>query len=1382
MEPKKRALQLAQEPEGTPARPGFPVVGIGASAGGLKALQRFFSSMPQENGMAFVVVLHLSPEHESHLAEILARSTAMPVVQVTQAVKLEVEHVYVIPPTHDLVMSNGQLRATPPQRVNGARIAVDRLFRTLADVHRERAFGIVLSGMGSDGAAGLVWLKERGGVTMAQAPQDAEFDSMPKAAIATGMADIVLPAADMPQRLLDLWRNAIAITLPGDEAAAPDVAAADGADAARQAEVALADITTLLRQQTKHDFQHYKRATVLRRIERRLQVLALPNLVAYRDYMRGHAEEAGALLQDLLISVTNFFRDPEAFLALEREAIRGLFEGRSADDPVRVWVAGCATGEEAYSVAMLLREASAAQHVPVDFQVFATDIDERALAIARAALYTAGIVADVTPARLSQFFNKEGEQYRVVKSLREKVLFAQHNLLRDPPFSRLDLICCRNLLIYLERRAQINILEMFGFALKARGLLFLGTSESVDPSSPFMVIDKKHRLFRSTKIPSGSQPFPMLPKQPAMRDAKSSSKEVIERRRPAASDIHLRALEQFMPPSLLLDEKHNIVNISERAGKFLQPAAGEPSKNVLSNLSAELRMELRTLLYKASQTGQSETADGIRLESGGQTRRVRLTVCPFRSADDVRFTLAVFEELHAPALEDRVSADEVTKELVLQMEGELAQLKLQVQQTVEQAEASTEELKASNEELQAINEELRSASEELETSKEELQSLNEELITVNQELKAKVEETDQVNDDLQNLIASTDIATVFVDGQLRIKRFTPQAQRLFNLIESDLGRSLLDITHKLDYPEMGEDAQRAYNLLRVTERTVRSREGGDYLARFLPYRTVDSKISGAVLTFIDVTALKTAEEMVRQGEKRLRLAAQTSSDFAIVTMDEQGRITAWNAGAQRLFGYTDTEAAGRDHSFLFTPEDQDNAIPAQLLRGARQTGKAQVERWYMHQDGSKLFCSGVLTALGEDGVGFAWIARDITGSKEQEAARDTLLAQERQVRRQAQASNRLKDEFLAVMSHELKHPLNLIHVNAELLMRVPEAQPLPAVKRAGETIRQAAANQAMIIDDLLDLSRINTGKLKLQVQPLDLRNTVEPIVNAASGDAQARGIKLSLVCESDPLVVVADLVRVEQITWNLLNNALKFNVTGGSVSVTLAQEGEFARMQVSDTGQGIEPKFLPHIFEIFSQEPLGYSSKNRGLGIGLALVRDLAELHGGRVEAYSSGIGHGATFTVWLPLNNRALTAAATPDREPSSMSGLHVLLVDDSPETLDAFAQLLRLGDMVVDVADSGALALQKLQQVDYDLVLSDLGMPEMDGYEFIARVRADPRGAKLPAIALSGFGREADVQRALTAGFDTHVSKPASLTNLRAAWNRLRTTSAAGAEPRRR
>ncbi|MGN8260101.1 CheR family methyltransferase [Pseudomonas sp. SMSB3] len=1231
------------DPALTPSHLDFPVVGIGASAGGLEAIRTFFQQMPSDCGMAFVVVLHLSPDHQSVADRIIQESTQMPVRQVTEPVPIERNHVYVISPANRLSTNDGYLRVTPANRRRGDHVAIDLFFRDLAEVHKDHAFCVVLSGTGADGAVGLSRIKEQGGVTLVQTPDDAQYDSMPRAAIETGMVDVVLPAAEMPQRLLELWRTARHVKLPEieDESLPPPLGSRAGDPLA--AEPLLEEILLQLRSATGHDFQHYKRATVLRRIERRLHVTGQTDLTGYLRYLEQHDDEAPALLDDLLIGVTNFFRDREAFEGLERHVLPQLVASIEDGSEIRAWSAGCSTGEEAYSLAMLLSEQLAVEQRSAKVQVFATDLDQRAISVARTGMYTEAIVTDVPPSRLRQFFVKEDQHYRIRKEIREKVLFARHNLLADPPFSQIDLVVCRNLLIYLDREVQRDILQMFHFALRSGGFLFLGSSESADVASElFVPVDKRNRIYRARDVsPVGRGSGRQLPGASVASVTQHRQAQAKPSRKPSYAEMHHRALARRTPPSLIIDGDGNILHMSEGIGHYLTLAGGEPSRNLINLVLPSLRLALRTTLFQARQGTEAVTSRPVDFGEGEQYQQVEITVQPFKDEQSTGECLLVVFDARTPDTTLPIpGVIRQTDSMVLQnLERELQRTRLQLQEIIEQSEISSEELTASNEEMQAVNEELRSASEELETSKEELQSINEELLTVNYELKNKVEETDKVNDYLSNLIASTDIATVFVDRNLHIRWFTPRATDLFNMLPVDTGRSLLDITHRLDYPALADDARAVAQGETIIEREIGAQDDHWYLARLLPYRSSERKIDGTVLTFIDISKNHAAEERVRLGEERL----------------------------------------------------------SQQLAESR-------------------------------------------------------------------SSSHMKDEFFAVMSHELKHPLNLIQLNAEILRRLPAVTTLPAANKAVGAIRDAVVSQARIIDDLLDVARIRTGKLKLKIEPVDLAAILRSVHAVVLSNNPPCTVHLELPLDDQVLLIDGDSTRLEQIIWNLLNNALKFSPAGTLIRLVLSHDAGTVRLQVIDQGQGLEPSSLLHIFDLFAQATPHQPHARDGLGIGLSLVRQLVEAHGGTVTAHSDGLGQGCTFTVILPLSNvgslQAVHAPALPDE--GRLQGLHVLLVDDSPQVLSVMQELLQMESAQVSAFSDPRQALSACADQSFDVILSDIGMPEMDGNELIKVLRALPHLQHTPAIALTGYGASVDQHRSRQAGFDRHLNKPVGYDDL--------------------
>jgi len=856
----KRVKQLQDKP----GKNDFLITGIGASAGGIQALQDFFSNVPKNSGVAYVVILHLSPDYDSQLTSLLQRHSKLTVKQVLDKETLEPDHIYVISPNKHLTIENNNITASSNLLMEERRAPVDIFFRSMADEFGPRSIAVILSGTGANGSMGLKRVKERGGACFVQNPREAEYNEMPRSAISTNMVDEVLSVSKMAEKII-AYKNSIQNVEITDH---PEKRSDDQQQALRE-------IFTQLRIRTGHDFTNYKRPTLLRRIERRINISGLPDLPSYADFLHANPAEPSALLKDLLISVTNFFRDKKPFEVIEHEVLPQLFKDKTSQDQVRIWVPGCATGEEAYSLAILCAEITMGAIDAPKVQIFATDIDDAAISHAREGLYSLNDTADVSPERLRRFFNKEGDRYRIRREIRETIMFAAHNFLKDPPFSHLDMVSCRNVMIYLNHVAQERVVETFHFALKPGAYLFLGTSESVDGASDlYSVYNRENHIFQRRQVTPRSYPIPES--TPTLHFEKFKTDTITQEQekkildRISFGDLHQQLLEEYAPPSLVVNEEFEILHLTERAGRYLQISGGEPTKNLLKLIKPELRLELRSALYQSGQRQAPVEARGLKVSINDTTEILTLKVRPvLRQGDTAKgFILVIFE----PGSDDstREILQSTDESLARQMEEELIRVKIQLRTANEQHDFQAEEMKASNEELQAMNEELRSAAEELETSKEELQSINEELRTVNQELKVKIEETSVASNNLQNIINSTDIGTIFLDRSFRVALYTPAAGSIFNLIPADYGRPLTDITHKLEYQQLQQDAETVLEKLNVIEKEVRTTDGNIYLMRLTPYRTDEDRINGIIITFINITERKEAEEALRTAEEHYR--------------------------------------------------------------------------------------------------------------------------------------------------------------------------------------------------------------------------------------------------------------------------------------------------------------------------------------------------------------------------------------------------------------------------------------------------------------------------------------------------------------------------------
>ncbi len=1066
----------------------------------------------------------------------------------------------------------------------------------------------------------------------------------------------------------------------------------------------------------------------------------------YLSFLRAYPNEVHLLADEFLITVTQFFRDSDTFAYLQRELLPKLFVQKTAADRIRVWSVGCATGEEAYSMAILLLELAAGNADAPRIEIFASDLHERSLERARAGLYPDTIEAVVSPERLQNFFTKEDSSYRVSKEVREVVVFAAHNLLRDPPFSRIDIIVCRNVLIYLQRSVQSEVIDLFHYALNPDGVLMLGPSETVERSMLFQPEDKSHRIFRRRNVPP---PEPRMPVFPQLSSRVPQIAGFPARSEPGTSygALHQKMVERYSLPSILVDQDSRIVHASESAGRYLRISGGEPSPNVFKLVREELRIELRAALHAAIEHGEDVRTPPMPLEIEGKPVHVAIFVRAARGQDVDGFTLVIFDEFAAP--EARPPRDSTTA----QDRAELDQTKDRLRSVIEQYETSQEEMKVANEELQSVNEELRSTMEELETSKEELQSMNEELQTVNQENRHKVEELSQLSSDLHNLIVSTEIATLFLDRQLRILRVTPQAKKLFNVRATDRGRPLTDLHHRLHYSQFKQDAETVLEQLTPVEREVRSDSGEWYLTRVLPYRSAADQIQGVVITLVEITKLKRTELALRDSEESFR-ALVTASAQIVWSTDAQGLVVedspSWRAYTGQNYG----QWQGTGWLDAVHPEDRDH-VRAQWLEDVKNASSFRAEFRVQHISGEWRWVSARAVPLRDSREqirGWIGMNSDIT----------TRKAAELKLRQMDQR----KDEFLALLGHELRNPLAPLRTAVELFKQLLPQE--PKLQQIREMCERQVSHLTRLVDDLLDVSRIKSGRIELKFERLDLRDIARNAISEVEAVIGRQHHHLSVDHPEDALVVEADETRLTQIITNLLDNAAKYTPAGGHIGLTTFRDGPDAVLVVTDDGIGIASEARAHVFEIFSRGDPDPTVPVGGLGLGLTLVQRLTASHGGSVEMASDGAGCGSKFTVRLPLAETAAAARGHEHRHKAQAWSMaaqrRILVVDDNHDAADSLSLALGLAGHEVRSAYDGRSALALSEDFHPDVIVLDIGLPDMSGHALAQSLRRQTASADAILVALTGYGQGADHDRSKQAGIDHHLVKPVDLAALQA------------------
>jgi two-component system, chemotaxis family, CheB/CheR fusion protein len=1231
----------------------FPVVGIGASAGGLEAFRLLLGHLPTDTGMAFVFIQHLGPTQKSLLSEILSRETSMPVVEVQDNMAVEPNCVYVIPPNSQMAIAQGLLNLTVREKTRGAVKPVDAFFLSLAADRGSKAIAVVLSGGDGDGARGLEAVKEAGGITFAQCEASAQVSSMPNTAVATGQVDFILTPQEIAEELANISRHPYVVypTSAMDVAARPE------------GETALQAIFALLRRLTGVDFTLYKHATLKRRIQRRMVLYRLNSLENYLTYLQEHPTEVQALYDEILINVTSFFRDPVAFDLL-RSKVFPAITSKARSIPIRIWVAGCATGEEAYSIAICVLEFLDTQPIKPPIQIYATDISDWAIQKARTGIYHHSLVAEVSPERLQRFFVPVENGYQISKSVRELCVFARQNLFSDPPFSKLDLISCRNVLIYLGTVLQKKILPNFHYGLNPTGFLMLGNSETIGESSDlFSPVDKKHKIYTRKLVPTRLTLDLIANNYPAKTaDSIPRTDDVVWGDLDLQKEADQIVLDWYAPAGIVINNDLEILHFRGQTSPYLESAPGKASHNLLKMAKKDLKLELRTAIYEAKQLEHSVRKEGVQIREHEQIRQVSVEVIPLKArSSEEHYYLVLFEEVSAsgsyqPAgtqstetikIESQYGKQTIENQENAQLKQELTNTKEYLRSIIEEQEVTNQDLRAANEEILSSNEEFQSSNEELETAKEEIQATNEELSTINDELQLRNLELTQVSSDLQNFISSTNIPILMLGSDLCIRSFTPLAQNILHLIPADVGRPFRDIHSTLKVLDLESQILEVVNTLTIKEQEVQDQEGHWYHLRIRPYRTIDNEIDGAMLMLMDIDALKRSMTELEFSQSYAQAIVETVREPLIVLNRDLQVLTA-NQSFYRTFQATPVETEQR---LIFELGNGQWNIPRlrqlllEVLPDHTQLQDFEVKHDF-EQIGPKTMLLNARTMTQSEGSESILLAiEDITERKRLEAELTYTVTQEQFARSAAEAANRAKDDFLAMVSHELRNPLSAILGWAQLL-RTKKFNQVETI-HALEIIEQSAKSQNQLIEDLLDISSITSGKLRLNARPLQLASVIEAAIAVAKISAAAKQIQID--CSFEPLskTMMGDPGRLQQVIWNLLTNAIKFTPTEGRVKVTLTYPDAQAKITVSDTGRGISADFLPHVFDPWSQADAYEARSKPGLGLGLSIVRSLVELHGGTVEVESPGEGQGVTFTVKLPLEGDLA--------ESTSMHALHL-------------------------------------------------------------------------------------------------------------------------------
>ena len=1239
-------------------KPSF-IVGIGASAGGLSALEKFFDNMPSDSGMAFVIIQHLSPDFKSLMDDLLSRHTEMNIRRVSDGMVMEPDSIYLIPPKSLITVEKGKLYLEERKSRLHIHLPIDIFFRSLAEDAGERAVGIILSGTGTDGTRGIQDIHRAGGLVLVQSVDSAQFDGMPRSAIAIGVSDLILTPEQMPMALIKAAplppaeRRRVLLELPAGEG---------------EYEGEYRQIFALLRNQYNLDFSKYKPPTVGRRIYRRMEMNNTSDIQAYATLLAENPSELDALYHDLLIGVTEFFRDPEAFKRLEELLDAKFFKDRKSDEDIRVWSAACATGEEAYSLAIILSERAEMHGFKGNITIFATDVHRTSLEFASQGIYDPGRLKNVSREHLERYFLHEpGDNYRVTPALRRMIVFAPHNLITDPPFTRMDLVCCRNLLIYLDMVEQDKILSLFHFSLKLHGILFLGSSEGLGKmAGEFNTMDGPSKLYskaRDLKIAIDM-------KMGALHQSFSNPSLVplhhrltVSLDRQVVNDYDV-LLREYMPPGVLINEHRQIIHCFGDTSGFLRPQEGRFENDILAMVDEGLKIPLTTALQRTVKTCSTTTTRNVVAGSGDQAKKYDIMAeCLHDEKTCVTHYFVSFRPSKPMKRRKEADSEEVLNiplsKIPEHLQRRILYLEQELMGTKESLHTTIEELQTSNEELQAANEELLAANEELQSTNEELHSVNEELYSVNSEFEMKNKELKELNHDHENLLVSIKVGVVFLDRNLRIRKFNSAIERFLKLLPQDIGRPIDHIAYNLTSQEkMLKDLRHVLVSGKFMETEVSTKDGQWLLKRIFPFRDESGAVGGVVLTFTDITRLKEAEQAIVQANQSLE---------------------------QRIEERT------------------------------RQLQEAKEE---------------------------------------------------------ADKASATKSQFLANMSHELRTPMTGVLGMLEIAL----AGTLDAEQReCVETAYKSANSLLIIINDILDLTKVESGKLFLEEIPFDLHTCVNDTVGILLPEARRKGFEIiSTIAANVPRFIMGDPVRLRQVLTNLVGNAVKFTHDGRvEVKVTAGMKDSQGRKAITffiiDTGIGIPEEKKDLIFQAFSQADSTNTRRYGGTGLGLAISRQIAELMGGNI-AFESKLEGGTIFTFSASFmvaekedkkdKSAELPISLVDDSGPPSVAGRRprLLIAEDDEVVRDVLGKMLRRLNYDIDFASDGVQVVQMWEEGNYDLVLMDVQMPRMDGFKATGAIREkeNGRGDHTTIVAMTAHALKEDEERCLAAGMDAYLSKP--------------------------